>query len=365
MRQLAFILALAMASTVYAADSFQMSLDAAKTGELPQGWVAAKTGSGPGSVWKVVAESDGKKVLAQTSDQGPNGLFNLCVAESSSFTDIDLSVRFKAVAGKLDQGGGPVWRYKDSSNYYIARMNPLEDNFRVYKVANGKRIQLASADVKPAAGKWHTIRVVQKADHIQCFLNEKSYLDVKDDTFKDAGKIGLWTKADAQTYFADLRASEVVQDTVPNVSTRQGRTLSEWIGLTKDKDESFRMAAAEAIGEFGPRAKAAVPALIELLKDDDGMVRWTAIEALGNIGPEANAAVPTLIAVSLKDTDENNVQWAADTLGEIGPEAKKAVPALTELLTHKSMGIQWTAAEVFSAKSAQSQRLPFLPSRDY
>jgi hypothetical protein len=73
-------------------------------------------------VWKVVGDSSGKKVLAQTSDQGPNGLFNLCLAEKTPFTDIDLTVAFKAVAGKLDQGGGPVRRYKDTSNYYVVGM---------------------------------------------------------------------------------------------------------------------------------------------------------------------------------------------------------------------------------------------------
>jgi hypothetical protein len=186
--------------------SFALSLDKAKVGDLPKGWVAAKTGEGPGSVWKVMEDKNGKRVLAQTSNEGPNRFFNLCVAESTSFTDIDLTVAFKAKAGKLDQGGGPVWRYKDADNYYIARMNPLKDNYRVYKVVAGKRTQLGSADVKIPAGEWHTLRVVHKADHIQCYLDDKAYLDVKDDTFKDAGKIGLWTKADAQTYFANLNA---------------------------------------------------------------------------------------------------------------------------------------------------------------
>ena len=87
------------------------------------------------------------------------------------------------MAGKLDQGGGPVWRYKDAGNYYIARMNPLEDNFRVYKVVAGKRTQLSSVDIKVPAGGWHTIRVVHKADHIECYLDGKLHLDVKDDTF--------------------------------------------------------------------------------------------------------------------------------------------------------------------------------------
>ena len=186
--------------------SFAMALNETKPGELPAGWTAAKTGDGPGSVWKVAEDADGRKVLAQTSDQGPNRLFNLCIAEKTRFADIDLSVAFKAMAGKLDQGGGPVWRYKDADNYYIARMNPLEDNFRVYKVVAGKRTQLGSVDIKVPAGQWHTLRVVHKADHIQCFLDGRLHLDVKDDTFKDAGKIGLWTKADAQTYFADVQA---------------------------------------------------------------------------------------------------------------------------------------------------------------
>ena len=189
--------------------AYVLSLDEAKVGELPKGWVAAKTGEGPGSVWKVLADKDGKKVLAQTSDQGPNRHFSLCVAENTSFTDIDLTVAFKAMAGKLDQGGGPVWRYQDANNYYIARMNPLEDNYRVYKVVTGKRTQLGSVDIKIPAKEWHTLRVVHKADHIRCYLDAKLYLDVKDHTFKE-GKIGLWTKADAQTYFANMRVKSVL-----------------------------------------------------------------------------------------------------------------------------------------------------------
>jgi hypothetical protein len=192
--------------TVEMPPPFSLSLDEAKAGELPAGWVAATTGKGPGSVWKVLEDAGGKKVLAQTSDQGPNGLFNLCVAENTSFADIDLSAAFKAMAGKLDQGGGLVWRYKDANNYYVARMNPLENNYRVYKVVAGKRTQLGSAEIKIPAKEWHTLRVLHKADHIQCYLDGKLYLNVKDGTFKDAGKIGLWTKADAQTYFANMQA---------------------------------------------------------------------------------------------------------------------------------------------------------------
>jgi hypothetical protein len=180
----------------------------ATVGELPKGWRAAKTGDGPVGVWKVVEDATAKekKVLAQTSSEIPRKVFNLCVDQSRSAGDVDLTVAFKAVAGKIDQGGGPVWHYVDADNYYVARVNPLEDNYRVYKVVAGKRTQLGDAVLKTSAGKWYTLRVVQKGDHIQCYFDGKPYLDVHDGTFKD-GKIGLWTKADAQTYFAGLKVA--------------------------------------------------------------------------------------------------------------------------------------------------------------
>jgi hypothetical protein len=202
--------AVAMAATSFGAEPFELNLKAAKVGELPKGWKAAKTHEGPGSVWRVIEDSTapGGKALAQASAEGPKPLYNLCIAEQTNFADVDISVTLKANAGKIDQGGGPIWRCRDADNYYIARWNPLEDNFRVYKVEKGKRTQLGTADVKLPGDKWHVIRAVQKGGDIRCFLDGKLYLEVKDGTFQQAGKIGFWTKADAQTSFAKLKATE-------------------------------------------------------------------------------------------------------------------------------------------------------------
>lgn len=203
------VLGLLAGTTNVAADE-TWNFEGTKVGKLPGGWSSAKTGKGPGSVWRVLKDDSapsGAKILAQTSAKGPNPLFNLCVADKTSYTDVDISVSFRAVTGKIDQGGGPVWRYRDANNYYIARMNPLEDNFRVYKVVKGRRTQLDSAEVKAPAGRWHTIRVVHKGSHIQCYLNGKLDLDVRDETFQNAGKIGLWTKADAVTSFDGVRVT--------------------------------------------------------------------------------------------------------------------------------------------------------------
>lgn len=183
----------------------------AATGKLPAGWTAAKTGSGPGSVWKVQEDASapkGTKVLAQTSSDGPRPMFNLCLADADSYGDLDLSVALKAVRGKIDQGGGLLWRCKDANNYYVARVNPAEANFRLYKIVAGKRTQLASADVEPVQRKWQTLRVVHQGDHIRCYLDGQLEIDVKDSTFAQPGKIGLWTKADAVTSFDNLSVSE-------------------------------------------------------------------------------------------------------------------------------------------------------------
>jgi hypothetical protein len=117
-------------------------------------------------------------------------------------------VKFKAVEGTEDQGGGLIWRYQDPDNYYIARANPLEDNFRMYRVVQGSRRQLKGAYIKVASGIWHTMRIVAKDDRMECFYDDKKYMEVRDATFR-RGKIGLWTKADAVTHFDDLRVRPI------------------------------------------------------------------------------------------------------------------------------------------------------------
>ena len=184
----------------------------AAAGKVPEGWSVHTTGKGPDGVWKVVEDTSAKsgiQVLAQLSSKGPKKLFNLCVCDESNLKDLEVSVAVKAVKGKVDQGGGPVWRYKDKDNYYVARVNPLEKNFRVYKVVNGQPTQLRSANVKAPADEWHTIRVTHKGDHIQCYLNGKLHLDVRDKTFTEIGPVGLWTKADAVTSFDDFAYADI------------------------------------------------------------------------------------------------------------------------------------------------------------
>jgi hypothetical protein len=155
--------------------------------------------------WAVVKDGN-NHVLAQSA-RSDDATFNVALAEGTSYKDVDLSVRLRAVAGENDRGGGLVWRAKDKDNYYVARYNPLEDNFRVYKVEAGKRTQFRNANI-PGDTRWHTMRVTMAGPKIACYLDGTKYLEVEDGTFPDAGRIGLWSKADAQSYFDDLTVAE-------------------------------------------------------------------------------------------------------------------------------------------------------------
>jgi hypothetical protein len=197
---------------VYKGDTKVWDFDNEKQGEIPARFSNQVTGKGGPGKWKVIKDdtASGKSnVIAQTSQEYFGYHFNMVVNEDEFYDNLELTVKFKGVEGHEDQGGGPVWRYQDNNNYYIARANPLEDNFRVYKVVDGKRIKMDSARLEITGNEWHTIKILARKNKIQCFYNGQPYLEVKDDTFQKAGKIGLWTKADAVTYFDDLKVRPI------------------------------------------------------------------------------------------------------------------------------------------------------------
>ena len=176
------------------------SFDADQVDEIPAGFI------GHVGDWRVVGDDtapSGDKVLAQRA-RSSSASFNVALLDDVALEDVDISVQLRAIAGRIDQGGGVVWRARDARNYYIARYNPLEDNYRVYYVKEGRRVQLGSANLSVDPRAWHRLRVEMQGDHIQCFLDGTRYLDVHDATFTEAGTLGLWTKADAQTHFDSL-----------------------------------------------------------------------------------------------------------------------------------------------------------------
>ncbi len=191
-----------------AGQTMTFNFDSDNPGETPAGFHGARTGQGTEGKWVVMADATAPSkpnVVAQTSRDRTDYRFPLLIADQGSFKDLEISVKFKAVEGEVDRAGGLVFRLKDANNYYMVRANALEDNFRLYHVINGSRRQFAGANLKVASGEWHEIRVECVGNKIICYYDGLKKIEGTDETFKDAGKVGLWTKADSVTYFDDLR----------------------------------------------------------------------------------------------------------------------------------------------------------------
>jgi len=155
----------------------------------------------------------GRQALSQSSTDRTSGRFPLAVYEGFTGRDVDVSVRFKPVSGEVDQAAGLVWRYRDPGNYYIVRANALENNVVLYKVENGKRTDLPvkgagrtyGVKQKVPGKSWSELRVTARGNLFTVSFDGKQIFQVEDSTFPDAGKVGLWTKADSVTEFDDLR----------------------------------------------------------------------------------------------------------------------------------------------------------------
>ena len=197
-------------TTVYSSSLGEMSVDFedVTVGKLPKSWIVSSTNTNKNlATWGVEEEkglSKGKKILSLQKINDSffifGNVFNLCYTKDVNLKNLEVSVLFRANSGKVDQGGGIMWRVLDRNNYYVARFNPLEDNFRFYSVIDGKRDELKSADVKLSKG-WHEMKIIQNGSHFQGYIDGKKLLDTKDNSIKHSGGVGVWTKADAATPF--------------------------------------------------------------------------------------------------------------------------------------------------------------------
>jgi hypothetical protein len=179
-----------------------VNFDNLQTGAPPSGWIATRTGKGEAK-WEVVADESAPSkpnVLKQTGE----ATYPVCIKEDTRLQDGFVEVKFKPLFGKEDQAGGLVWRCQDPDNYYVARANALEDNITIYHTIKGKRTEKKRAEMKVSSHEWHTLRVEFQGSHFKVIFDGKTALEWDDDTFKEAGKVGVWTKADSVTLFDDF-----------------------------------------------------------------------------------------------------------------------------------------------------------------
>ena len=175
-------------------------------GQLPAGFRIARTGQGVPAAWSVVDDPSvpAGRVLAQTSTDQTDYRFPLAINDTVSARDVEVTVAFKAVAGRIDRAGGIAVRLADADNYYVLRANALEDNVNFYHVVQGSRRQIRGVSTKVSSDQWHRLSLKAEGDQFTIGFDGKTLFTVTDQTFVNAGKVALWTKADSVTRFDDL-----------------------------------------------------------------------------------------------------------------------------------------------------------------
>jgi hypothetical protein len=187
-----------------------VDFDNTKPGKLPPHWTGALTGTGA-ALWSVALD-DSAPSKPNVLKQSGEATYPICIKDDTSLKDGFVEVKFKPLSGKEDQAGGLIWRVQDNDNYYVCRANALENNVTLYKTVAGKRSALDivgrkggyGVKEKVATAQWHTLRVEFKGSHFKASLDGKHLFDVEDGTFAEAGKVGVWTKADSVTIFDDF-----------------------------------------------------------------------------------------------------------------------------------------------------------------
>jgi hypothetical protein len=202
------MIAMTVAAATGAAET--ANFDDVKTGAPPPGWTATQTGTGTAK-WAVEKDNSAPS-KPNVLKQSGQATFPVCFKNDTNIKDGFVQVKFKPVAGKEDQAGGVIWRVQDSNNYYIARANALENNVVLYKTVNGKRSPLDIVGRKGGYGvkqkvtssQWHSLRIEFAGNKFSLLFDGKKLFDVEDNTFKEVGKVGVWTKADSVTLFDDF-----------------------------------------------------------------------------------------------------------------------------------------------------------------
>lgn len=185
----------------------QWTFDGAVPGSLPGSFTVGTLFDGrPAGEWKILITDraqSASQVLAQVLPKGTDQAHKLLLVEGTESTDVDVTVSYLAVAGKADLGGGLVWHAADDRNYYLLRASLVEQKIRLYRVVKGVQQVVKQIDHPLSAAGWHRLRIMQRGCEIKAQYDEALLFRVCDHTFS-TGRIGLWTKADAVTYFDDL-----------------------------------------------------------------------------------------------------------------------------------------------------------------
>jgi hypothetical protein len=125
------------------------------------------------------------------------------------FREGEISVRFKPLEGRIDQGAGILFDLKPNGDYLTVRANALENNLVLWKVVHGKRSSMKWIRNTPTASRqWHDLKLSIRGMTVESYLDGKLSLTHKLSA-PVSGKVGLWSKADSFVYFEGFEVKPV------------------------------------------------------------------------------------------------------------------------------------------------------------
>jgi pyruvate,water dikinase len=133
--------------------------------------------------------------------------FPLAIARDSEVSKGTLRVKVKPVAGSIDQAGGLAFGIRNINNYFVLRINALEDNIILFEYVNSRRLTRATVPKEIKKDQWRLIAVEFSGNTLKGYLDDELLMEYTAER-PLAGYVGLWTKADSVTYFDELTIEE-------------------------------------------------------------------------------------------------------------------------------------------------------------
>ncbi|GLC25738.1 hypothetical protein [Roseisolibacter agri] len=139
--------------------------------------------------------------------------FPIAVARDvPDFRNGDVSLRFKMIAGTLDRCAGILFDVKPDGDYLAVRFNGTEDNVVLWTFTDGTRsfVKRGAQNFPLELGTWHELRASVHGTDFKAYLDGQLVLE---HTLKApvSGKVGLWSKTDSMSEFADFTVTPTAQ----------------------------------------------------------------------------------------------------------------------------------------------------------
>ena len=181
--------------------AFMLDFEGDKPGYAPGNWKEIKGN------WyvRIIPEKQFNHVLAIEGKE----FQSIIIWQGEEFENVKAEADVKIIGGEIDPTAGLVVGFKSyEDTFYVCRINPLEHNFVLWEIKGNQRLPVKKVKTFFASkDAWGKMGIEVKNGVIHCFYrqNDQEARIEYDALNYSKGKVGFWIKADAQTYFDNLK----------------------------------------------------------------------------------------------------------------------------------------------------------------